>query len=451
MPGWGLSLVRWSFAPHPGTLALAAMAGLALGVATSVSLPLTAGLLLVAFVIFAFGRSRTRSEALVGLYWIAFCLYETAFSWLDVPGFFYPFYAAFALVIVVFLAKSQVRIDATLATIYVAFLVVVLVSFIGFASPIDFGVVQRVFAYSFGLVLMTQYASAKGLRTVIGAAIVAGVAVSIWVIDASVRGGFGYRGGVDVNQNDASFYIGLGLVPAFAGLLGLLVAAKMRPGRSLLLLIAVMVMSYAMVLLASRGMTIGILLSFAVVGALAIARNRRVLLPLLLVVMALGSMLLLPGGSAILGRFTGEAVESGNSRYPLWETTLDSFTGGTVSSILLGNGFDSNKVLLRQEFGWTASTHNAFLQVLFEFGFLGIALFLALHAALLLRGREIRGELGLVLVGQVVFLLGANLTTDTPNGFMYWTSIGLAMAIAVWGPTNESIHHRIGADAGGGP
>ena len=406
--------------------------GVTLGLVSATSLALAVGVVVVMVLIYAFGRTEVKAEVLVGAYWIAFCAYETIFAEVTVSGFFYAFYMAFVAFTFLSLARGSVRIRVSPTAAYVVFLVVVLVSFIGFANAIDFRVVQRVIAYCFGLLVMVQFSSERGLRVVWGAAILSGLIVATWVIDASVRGDFGYRGGVDVNQNDATLYIALGLVPAFAALVSQFLGDRPRARRVLPLAVLVGAMAYAVVLLASRGMSVGIVLAFAAIVTLAVVRNRRVLAPALLILAAFGGLALLPGGTALIERFGSEAVESGNNRYPLWAETWESFTGGEVTTFLLGNGYDSNKDVLRREFGWTTSTHNAYLQILYEFGLIGLVLFLGLHAALLARAWLLPGPWGLVVVGLTVFLLGANLTTDTSNSFMYWTALGFELAVATW-------------------
>ncbi|MCA1792045.1 MAG: hypothetical protein LC667_20000, partial [Thioalkalivibrio sp.] len=276
--------------------------GLGLGLVSGLSLPLTAGVALVLAVTYAFWRADVKAEVLVGAYWIAFCVYETVFAFVTVEGFFYPFYAAFVAFTVIALANGRVRVRVAPTVAYVAFLVVVLLSFVGFAHAIDYGVVQRVVAYCFGLLVMVQFTSVRGLRVVWGAAIASGTAVAVWVIQTSVQGGFGYRGGVEVNQNDASLYIAIGLVPALAALVGQFVAGRLRLRSILPLTVLVGTMFYAVVLLASRGMSIGIALAFLSIAALALVRSRRTLLPILLMVVAFGGIFALPGGTSLFAR-----------------------------------------------------------------------------------------------------------------------------------------------------
>jgi O-antigen ligase len=415
--------------PSSGQVWLVALVlGVAMGVAAALSVPFTLGVLTIVVAVYLFGRSGLLSEVVVGLYWIAFTVYETVFFDVTVPGFFYPFYALFATSVAVSLVRHGVRVPAPIAWTYGGFLFVVLVSFLGFMEPTGFEVVQRVFAYTFGLLVLMQFRSPRGLRVAAGAAILAGLSVGVWVIVSAIQGGFAYRGGIAANENVAAFLVGLGLVSA----LGYAVdrAGTRRPWELLGLLLLSSVMVYAVLLLASRGVAIGLAVSAGLIIVHAVSRDRRKLVVLVALALIVTVGVLLPGGGSLAERLEGEEVETGGRRTPIWTTTLESFADGGVRGVLIGHGFDSSKVVVQQRFGGITSVHNAYLQVLYEFGVVGLVLFLALHGYAVVRVWSVRGPFGLVGTGLLWLLLGVNLTADAPNGFMYWTALGLALAIA---------------------
>lgn len=407
-----------------------------LGGLAAISVQLAAGLVLIVLVGALFARSPHKPELVIGLYWLAFCVYETIFSGLTIPGFFYPFYAAFAVSLVAISIASGVRVRISFFWLYVAFLGVVALSFVGFAEPIDFAVIQRVLAYLIGLLVYLQFRSREGVGLVAGAAAVSSLALAVWVIVSAVEGGFVYRGDVGVNENVVSFYVGLGFVVTFCATLQAL-GSKQRRYIGLFLLLLTGVMGYALLLLASRGMAIAAAVALLSVVLRLAVQDRRKLLPVLAILAVAAAGMLLPGGEGLVQRFTGERVESGGSRTPIWHAVYDAYRGGNIQELVVGNGFGSSSTVVQQGFGTLTSTHNAFLEVLYEFGALGLTLFLALHVAALVVAWRTAGVLGLIMFATTAFLLVADTTSTAPDGFLYWTALALVLACGTWGRAGE--------------
>lgn len=399
-------------------------------VAYSIEIALGAGLVMSLVLLFV--RSDYKPEIIVASYWATLILYETIAHGLEVQGFFYPFYLAFLIGLVASVLGSGVRVRPVFFWPLFGFLAIVAASFVGFMQPIDISVVQRVLAYLLGALVYLQFRSTAGLRVVMSTAIVTSLAVATWVIISASRGGFAYRGDVGVNQNLVAFDVGLGLVAAVAVSVQALGTSRQRIGGvSLLLLSGALV--YAMLLLASRGMIIAISLVLGgMLFRLALLDRARLLA--LLVLLAVGaSGLLLPGGGEILERFTDENVETGNERTPIWTALYNDYRDGNFADLLLGKGFDSSKLVVQRGFGTLTSAHNAYLQILYEFGLLGLGFFLALHLAATVASWQVPGALGLTMFGLTLFLLGANLTSTAPDGFVYWAVLAFVFAIGTWG------------------
>lgn len=413
-----------------------------LGGVASLSLPAAAAVLLLGVLLVAFASNPHKNEIIVGVYWLAFCIYETVLSGTSISGFFYPFYLYFLLTLVLGLAAGRTRLHTPTVLLYLAFMIVVVVSFVGFQQAVTFEVMQRVVAYALGIMVAVQFRSVRGLHFGAAGFLIGSLVIAIWVIDASIRSDFAYRAGVDVNQNDLSEMVALGLVPALALLLRQLVDS----GRNWLLILglaaAAGTMLYSMALLASRGMTLAVLLAVAfIVMRLVTLRPARAF-GLAFVLAAGGLVLLLPGGASIVERFGERNVTTANHRAGLWSVTLEEYKAGNVYDFLFGYGFDSNKELLRREIGWTTSTHNAYLQLLYEFGLVGILLFVALLVYFLYIGWRSRSEMGLVMMGLAVFVIGANLSSNGPNGFVFWLTLGFMAACANL-QTDQAVHQRL--------
>jgi hypothetical protein len=422
-------MTRRAFWPIPIGVVFA---GLAMGAAAGLSVAAPAAYIAVGVAIIAtvilFARTRARSEFVVSAYWITFCLFSTMLAGSAIPGQFYPFYGALVLGAVVALAVGGLRVHAVVVWVYVAFLFLVLFSLLGYTESIA---PERLIVFPFGALVLLQFRSSVGLRSVAFAAIAASLTVSIWVIVRAVQGDFEYRGNIDVNQNVVSVYIGLGFMATLAER----VHGYHGPRRGLataLVVLALGVMAYALVLLASRGMIIAIMLaSFALFVRVAwIDRGRLRFFLVLLVVATLG--LLLPGGAGVFARFEDPNTITGGGRVEIWAAIGEELTNASFKELLIGHGFESSQRVVQRRFATLTSAHNAYLQVLFDYGLLGLILFLTLHGHAIARSWTIRGRDGALILGLVTFLLASNLFMTTPDNFMYWTALGFVLAIGSW-------------------
>lgn len=382
-------------------------------------------------------RFPMRSEWTVAAFWVAYTAYETVFSTVTIEGFFYAFYLLLGAGVVVGLAGEGLRLPAPYLWLQVSFLFVVLLSFVGFADPIGFDVLVRVIAYLFLPLTLAQVRSPAGVSLVRRAAVVAAGIIAVWVVASAIEGDFGYRGNVDVDQNVVAFYIALGV----AVLLGRLFAGAAE-GRVTWVwygsALATGVLLYAQLLLASRGVTIALAVMLVALAVRASMLRARALLVVVGVALLVGAALLLPGGQNVVERFEGERVESAGSRTPIWAAAWNGYADGDVRQLLVGQGFNSSRVHVQRHLGTVTSTHNAYLQVLFEFGIVGLLLFLGLHVWVAI-GAWRAGLQGLPSFALLALLMGSNLSLNTPDGFMFWTAIGLAASASVWPEARPSV------------
>jgi O-antigen ligase len=408
---WGLGLV----------------AGVLFGAAALTPLPLLfagAGALAAAY---AFVRTPARSAIAVGLFWVAFGAYYSAFAGAQIDGLFYPFYAVFFLTVLVRTVRQGVQTAPAVVWSYLVLMLVVLVSLLGFTGTVDFQVLKRLLAYAFGALVPLQFVSKTGLRMVAVLAGVASLLVSGWIIASAARGGFGYRADIHLDQNAVAFFIGLGAATAGAYLMHW-IARRGTAVRFTAVLLLFGAMLYAMLLLASRGMAISLSVAMLALTLRAARDDRRKALFLVALLTVVSAGFLLPGGQELFTRFHSDRVASAGSRVPIWEVTLSAVTKGSPVEVLLGHGFDSSRPLVRSNFVVLTSTHNAYLEMLYEFGLVGLGAFVLMHLLLLWRALRIRGPDGYVMVALTTFLLAADLTVNAPDGFMYWTALGFVIA-----------------------
>jgi len=424
----------------PSRLTYVLGAVVAVAVGTLVTVPQAAWLVLGLAAAGAAGVAVLRWPSLApAAFWAVFCVQSTVFSQVVITGLYYPLYAVMAANLLVGISISRVRIAQRLVLAYAAFLVVVWISLLTTDSPLGFAAYQRLFIYVLGLLVMTQFREEGELRVVQWAQVVGTLTVSGWAVYSSFTSGFVHRAGIAADQNVVSFTLGFGLIVVFARLLTPGGGLWMRTAGWLAMGLGV----YALLLLASRGVTVAVAVTILALFARVLTDVRRSV-PLVVAAVVIGTAVLaLPGSDALLNRFDEANLSTANERLPLWQAAAASIADSGPFEVLLGQGFESSRDVILAAHSSTSAVHNAYLQVAVEFGLVGLAAFLALHVGLLLRFWRSRSWMGLYAIGAMTFMLMANLSLDTPDGFLYWVAIGHLMAIAA--------HHREFAPQRPGP
>jgi len=366
-----------------------------------------------------------RPELGPALFWLVFSLQSTLFFGFMVTGLYYPLYVLMVLNVVVALVRRKVELHARLLP-YVAFLTLVLAGLLPLTSSLTFDGYQRLFIYVIGFLVYFQFSTRRLPALLLRVQVVSMLVIATWVVVSSVQGGFGPRGSITVNQNDVSLLLGFGILALVAQLMG------RRTGvlRALPVWGAVGFGIYAMLLLASRGMSIAVGVAvLAMFGRILLDARRS--LPVLGAAIVAGLILgSLPGSDSLLTRFQGADVATANDRVPMWNAVVGAVTTSDVREILLGHGFESSKILIA-DIRATTSTHNGFLQMLYEFGILGLSAFIALHAVLLARFWRDRSPATLYGAGVATFLLMTNMSMTAADQFLYWVAVGYLLAISV--------------------
>lgn len=361
------------------------------------------------------------------LFWLAYGLQYTVFSGFSITGLYYPLYALMAINAFLALARRRVTLNWRLG-LYALFLLTVLVSLLPVVMPIGFNGKQRLFMYAMGFLVFFQFPSGKEPRKVVVAQVLATLAIAGWVVGTSAQHGFPRRAGILANQNDTSFILGFGLL----AMLATFAARKLSAILSVALLAGVGAGVYALLLLASRG--IG--LAFAVSALAILGRNlrpaRRSLSVLLALVVAGVVIFNLPGSDSLFQRFQSADVATANGRALLWRTTLDQFEHSNAYQLLLGHGFQSAQPVIRRANVTLTSTHNVYLQLLYDEGLIGLLAFISLHLVLLRRFWRTRSLITLYGASAVVLMLVAGLTMSTADNFLYWVATGQLLAMAAY-------------------
>lgn len=366
-------------------------------------------------------------QALPATFWFVFSVQHTLFYGFVVQGLYYPIYLLMGVNVVLTLLYGRLRFDVRVLGPYLAFLLAVLIGIVAAPDLFDGDSLNRVFVYVFGFLVFFQFPVRSRPYLLMGVQVAVTAIIAGWVVVESVQGGFGYRGGIEVDQNYVSFLIGFGLVVLAAVLMTRDLRWWTRLGAWALLALG----TYGLLLLASRG----VFLAFAVatVGMLArILLDARRSVPILGgAVLAALLLLALPGSDALFDRLSEANLSTANDRLPLWVAAYEAYAAGDVAQLLFGQGFESSKPVVRAVAASLTSTHNAYLQMLVELGLFGLLAFVALHAVLLLRFWRSRSTTALYGIGALVFMGMSNLSLNIPDNFVYWVSLGYLLVLGV--------------------
>lgn len=376
-------------------------------------------------------RTTHRSETLVAAYWLLYVGLSTLFRGQAVDGFFYPFYAAFVVSALAGLVRGGLHVDARTVWLYAVMVFLLVASLIGYQGSVNPSGLKQLTLYVFGALVMLQVRSARGSRPIAIAATIASLIVSAWVIITAIQGGFNYRGDVQVDQNVLSFFVGVGFLVVLSAWLH-------RPrgrGKTLLtvgLLIALATMLYAMLLLASRGLLLAAAVAVVAMVVREVLRDRQRLAATLILAILLPLGLLLPGGQGVVQRFEDPRTTTAGGRTLIWSVVGSELAASGPTQLLWGHGFGASSDLVEDHFSQVVATHNAYLQVVYDLGLVGLLVFLALHLRVWVRAWRTPGREGALVMATTTFLLVTNLGINAPDNFLYWAIMGWFLAKVQW-------------------
>jgi O-antigen ligase len=377
-------------------------------------------------------------------YWVAITLKNTVFSsWPFYEGMYAPIYPFLVLGALKGLAsRRNWPIFPVLA--YYLLMLLALFALLANQVPLTMSIARRLVAYGFGAVALLNLLRPKAFRALIAAQVVTGIVISSWVIHTSMTTRSAYRGGIDVNWNYVSLVISFGIIPVVVYLYHRLAGSKRI--NMLAAVLALVVQTYAMLLLASRGTSIALLAGLLVLLA-RVAKRRRMTAVSLMTLLFAGVWVLyqLPGGNALRQRWFEDRTESLNLRVPIWQTVVDEYVDRSVAQMLFGSGFDSGEYLADAAVSGLGSLHNAYLQVLFEEGLVGLIAFLIIPVWCFLRTARGSGRDHLYVLMVLAFVSIANLSGSDEHMFEFWIAFGAAGAISFQSASTRPVGSRLQA------
>jgi O-antigen ligase len=157
---------------------------------------------------------------------------------------------------------------------------------------------------------------------------------------------------------------------------------------------------------------------------------RRVIPLLLLGVVASVIVAGLPGSDMLVDRFNQGDVTSANGRLPLWQAGIQEVMSSSPLELLFGHGMNYSLIVTSRVVGKLYSMHNTYIQMLLEYGLVGLGLFIGLHMFVLRILWTDKRPLALYATSMVMFLLFAHLSITIADDFLSWVVLGATLAIA---------------------
>ena len=251
------------------------------------------------------------------------------------------------------------------------------------------------------------------------------------------QSGFGYRAQTGVNENYLGEIIGVGLLPAAAQLIS---SERLRWLRRIFVTLLLLTGVYALLLLASRGVFLAFTLALTVALLQRVRRLSTIIGAVVAIAIVAAMMTQLPGAGALLQRFDSTDVYTLNERTEVWTTVLNAIRDSSLSRVAFGYGFDSSAALVGAHSASLVSTHNTYLQVLYEFGVLGLLAFLSCHLYVFLCLAPRRDFGAVASASMLVFIMVCGVSGTESDTFQYWLVLGYAAATACTAAPSVSPH-----------
>jgi O-antigen ligase len=322
---------------------------------------------------------------------------------------------------------------------------------------------------------------ARAVQVFAGGVLLTATIYSLWTLWFALETRFAYRAGVPINPNFIATLVAPGLV---VGLALLIVDGGWR--RWLWLGPLVMLHAYACLLLGSRGVLVGLVAAVAVIAIRmrpVWASSRRLIAAAAVVVLVaqfpvvpdtlymsaragwhrattageanpaaerkpevgrygypVGSGGFPPRGwsgapppprlesqSTALARFGEAEMGSFNLRGALWARAWRYVTSG-VRPFVVGGGLGTSRQVAHDANPVFWNMHNVVVQVMVDFGLIGLVLFGLMHWSIVRRVAMHRTWSGHAMVAGIAFFLVTGLTATVIDLHLYWVFLGIAAA-----------------------
>lgn len=376
-------------------------------------------------------RSILPVELAVCFFWLLYALKSTVMADLELfkfSGLFYPLYLLMMIAFIKNFSKINKIGGLNLYfLLYCLFLYEVVFSLIiNQVLIIDFMTLQSVFIYSLGLLTIFQFSTLSDwiyFRFTTG---FTSVFIALWVIYSyfTASTSIVYRGGIDIDQNVVASIICIGAITIASSL-----STRVPFWRLILTAFFLILAFYATALLASRGVSISLLIGLTILYLKHLNHFRSLLFFSIFVLIVLVVLPHLPGTEMLSQRFSGGNIQTMNDRTIIWQGCLKAWESGTFFQMLFGFGFRASEDIVASVVSGLTSTHNGYMRIFIEQGVSGLAIFLALHILVFSRLWR-KGDTALEGLALLVTLMIANLSLSFTSNFLYWIAFGSVSAMA---------------------
>lgn len=273
------------------------------------------------------------------------------------------------------------------------------------------------------------------VAVVVGAALIAAWTVTRYIGAGGVISHNTFRYEFEYDPNYLAADIALGCVP---GLVLTMDQIRWRKPVTGALAAALSVLClFATVVLASRGIIIGLAVALLVTVALLIRNQSRLGVLVVMPAIAIGFAVLLSRWTAFEGgslemveRFdvSLRQADPTGARLGLAQAAWSAAMARDPMALIAGSGPFSSARAVGAVWGEHAHTHNAFLEYLLDYGLIGCGLFVALLLVAVGRGRGDGLDVRIVRIGQVLLVVLAGLSINPLSHLNGWIVLALVLA-----------------------
>jgi len=219
-----------------------------------------------------------------------------------------------------------------------------------------------------------------------------------------------------INPNYLAFIAGVGAVASL--MIAVLLLARKKPVYAILSMCSSLICLICVLFLESRGMLVATVLSSALGIALYAPRLRIKywmlgILAAVCVYWALGKVADLQGGRlVVMSRLDTAVDDGGGSRLYILEAGIAELADRNVLTLLTGSGAGTHYAALGRQYGGSIDAHNAYLELVLNYGIIGLGLFVALFAYAIANSLKSDNELRAITIAGLAYIAICSLTSN---------------------------------------
>lgn len=235
-----------------------------------------------------------------------------------------------------------------------------------------------------------------------------------------------YDGNVLLDRNYASFWIGLGIVFLFAHLIN---HSTTLDYRKIFVLVLLIINMFAIISLASRGVSIALLFTIIVMLIFRFRNPLKILIIISFFIILFSQIYALPVFDPMRVRFEENSTADAGGRIPIALSGIDYLENAGIRALFFGSGTNSANYTMGdlRKSGGIINPHNTFLEIAMDYGIIGLCTLLVL-ITLLLRQNLLRvGIVGQAYTGILIFIVICGLSINPLSIITGWILLGIML------------------------